>query len=157
VARRRPRRGDRPTFLLFDYSYRPASVYEEQAVAWAAASGVRSADEDLLAPDPYNTCDDWCAARVQATEARLEALPATSSSSSRITFRCARTSPCCRGFRDFRSGAALRPDERVAPAVQHRSSRLRTPASAIDEGDRSACDSMKCRWDIRSSGTSRRP
>ena len=27
------------------------------------ASGVRSADEDLLAPDPYTSCDDWCAAR----------------------------------------------------------------------------------------------
>jgi hypothetical protein len=37
---------------------------------------VRSADEDLLAPDPYPRCDEWCAARVAATEARLESLPA---------------------------------------------------------------------------------
>ena len=70
-----PTRAIVPTFLLFDYSYRPASVSREDAIAWAAASGVRSADEDLLAPDPYNTRDDWCDARVQATEARLKALP----------------------------------------------------------------------------------
>ena len=70
-----PTRAIVPTFLLFDYSFRPASVPREEAVAWAAASGVRSADEQLLAPDPYATCDDWCAARVAATEARLAALP----------------------------------------------------------------------------------
>jgi 3',5'-cyclic AMP phosphodiesterase CpdA len=70
-----PTRAIVPTFLLFDYSFRPASVSREQAVAWAAESGVRSNDEDLLAPDPYATRDDWCAARVEATEARLAALP----------------------------------------------------------------------------------
>jgi 3',5'-cyclic AMP phosphodiesterase CpdA len=67
-----------PTFVLFDYSFRPDTVAREDAVAWAAASGVRSADEDLLAPDPYATMDDWCAARVAATEARLDRLPANS-------------------------------------------------------------------------------
>ena len=70
-----PTRAIVPTFLLFDYSYRPASVTRADAVAWAEASGVRSADEDLLAPDPYATRDDWCAARLEATEARLAALP----------------------------------------------------------------------------------
>jgi hypothetical protein len=65
-----------PVFTLFDYSFRPASIPREAAVAWAAESGVRSADEDLLAPDPHSTCDDWCAARVAATEARLAAVPA---------------------------------------------------------------------------------
>ena len=64
-----------PAFTLFDYSFRPPAVARDEAVAWAAASGVRSADEDLLAPDPFATCDDWCAARVAATEARLTALP----------------------------------------------------------------------------------
>ncbi len=67
-----------PTFVLFDYSFRPASVTREQAIAWAAATGVRSADEDLLASDPYPTRDEWCAARVEATEARLDRLPADS-------------------------------------------------------------------------------
>lgn len=64
-----------PTFVLFDYSFRPDSVTREGAVAWAAESGVRSADEDLLAPDPYVTRDAWCAARVAVTEARLDRLP----------------------------------------------------------------------------------
>ncbi len=70
-----PLRATVPTFLLFDYSFRPDHIAREDAVAWAAASGVRSADEDLLAPDPYPTCDEWCAARVAATESRLDALP----------------------------------------------------------------------------------
>jgi len=65
-----------PTFTLFDYSFRPDHVTREDAVAWAAESGVRSVDEDLLASNPYPTCDDWCAARVAATEERLDALPA---------------------------------------------------------------------------------
>ena len=63
-----------PAFTLFDYSFRPASVARDDAVAWAAASGIRSADEDLLAPDPFATRDEWCAARVAATETRLAAL-----------------------------------------------------------------------------------
>ncbi len=70
-----PLRAIVPTFLLFDYSFRPDDIAREDAVAWAAASGVRSADEDLLAPDPHSTCDEWCAARVAATESRLDALP----------------------------------------------------------------------------------
>lgn len=71
-----PSRAIVPAFTLFDYSFRPASVPREAAVAWAAESGVRSADEDLLAPDPFDRCDDWCAERVAATEQRLAALPA---------------------------------------------------------------------------------
>ena len=71
-----PTRAIVPIFTLFDYSFRPDSVSRDEAVAWAAESGVRSADEDLLAPDPYPRRDEWCAARVDATEARLAALPA---------------------------------------------------------------------------------
>lgn len=71
-----PTRAIVPTFTLFDYSFRPASVSRDQAIAWAAETGIRSADEELLAPDPYASCDEWCAARVDATEARLAALPA---------------------------------------------------------------------------------
>lgn len=70
-----PPRAIVPTFTLFDYSFRPASVSREGAVAWAAETGVRSADEDLLAPSPYATCDEWCDARVTATESRLAELP----------------------------------------------------------------------------------
>ena len=64
-----------PTFLLYDYSFRPADVPLERAVAWAAETGVRCADEDLLAPDPYPSRDAWCHARVAETEARLRRLP----------------------------------------------------------------------------------
>jgi len=70
-----PARAIVPTFLLFDYSFRPAHVARADAVAWAAESGVRSKDEDLLWPAPFETCDDWCAARIEATEPRLDALP----------------------------------------------------------------------------------
>lgn len=71
-----PLRAIVPTFTLFDYSFRPDHVTRANAVDWAADTGIRSADEELLAPDPYATCDEWCAARVAATEARLDALPA---------------------------------------------------------------------------------
>ncbi|MEW6319721.1 MAG: metallophosphoesterase [Acidobacteriota bacterium] len=64
-----------PTLVLYDYSFRPDHVPEEGAVAWAAEAGVRCADEELLAPDPYPSRQAWCAARVQATRARLDALP----------------------------------------------------------------------------------
>lgn len=70
-----PTRAIIPLFTLFDYSFRPASIARDQAVAWAGETGVRSADETLLASDPHPTRDDWCAARVEATEARLAALP----------------------------------------------------------------------------------
>lgn len=70
-----PTRAIVPAFTLFDYSFRPAEVSRDEAIAWAGETDVRSADEDLLASDPYPTRDDWCAARVEATEARLAALP----------------------------------------------------------------------------------
>jgi 3',5'-cyclic AMP phosphodiesterase CpdA len=70
-----PTRAIVPAFTLFDYSFRPASVRRENAIEWAGNTGVRSVDEDFLAPDPYPTRDEWCAARVEATEARLAALP----------------------------------------------------------------------------------
>jgi 3',5'-cyclic AMP phosphodiesterase CpdA len=64
-----------PMFLLFDYSFRPADVAREDAVAWARASGVVASDETLLSPAPDPTRDAWCHARCDATEARLLALP----------------------------------------------------------------------------------
>lgn len=70
-----PTRAIVPAFTLFDYSFRPATVSRDHAVEWAAETGVRSADEDLLASHPYPRCDEWCAARVAATETRLASLP----------------------------------------------------------------------------------
>ncbi|MGE0865473.1 MAG: metallophosphoesterase, partial [Vicinamibacterales bacterium] len=53
-----PLRAVVPTFTLFDYSFRPVHVTRENAIDWAADAGIRSADEDLLAPDPYSNCDE---------------------------------------------------------------------------------------------------
>ncbi|MGE3275438.1 MAG: metallophosphoesterase [Vicinamibacterales bacterium] len=63
-----------PTFVLYDYSFRPDHVPRDEALAWAAETGIRCRDEDLLAPDPYPTRDAWCDARVADTEARLAAI-----------------------------------------------------------------------------------
>ncbi|HWM88101.1 MAG TPA: metallophosphoesterase [Kofleriaceae bacterium] len=63
-----------PLFLLYDYSFRPDSVPFERALDWAAESGVACADEAVLHPDPYPTREAWCAARCDATEARLAAV-----------------------------------------------------------------------------------
>ena len=65
-----------PLFLLFDYSFRPADVPREDAVAWAKASGVVASDETALPFDPWPSRDAWCHARCDLTAARLAALPA---------------------------------------------------------------------------------
>jgi 3',5'-cyclic AMP phosphodiesterase CpdA len=64
-----------PAFALYDYSFRPDEVPGDRAVTWASAAGILSADERLLHPFPFASCVDWCAARVEATEARLSAIP----------------------------------------------------------------------------------
>ena len=64
-----------PMFLLFDYSFRPATVPADQAVAWARESGVVCGDEILLDPHPWISRAAWCHARCAATEARLRELP----------------------------------------------------------------------------------
>jgi 3',5'-cyclic AMP phosphodiesterase CpdA len=65
-----------PMFLLYDYSFRPADVAFEDAVAWSRSSGVLCADERLIDPAPFASRAAWCHARTEATEARLDALPA---------------------------------------------------------------------------------
>ncbi|QIJ65739.1 metallophosphoesterase [Streptomyces sp. JB150] len=65
-----------PLFLLYDYSFLPEGcATKEEGLAYAHRTGVVCNDEYLLHPDPYPTRDDWCRARVAATEARLAALP----------------------------------------------------------------------------------
>ena len=66
-----------PLFVPYDYSFRPAGVALEDAVAWAAASGVMCSDEILLKPAPHASIVDWCAERVRISEARLERAAAT--------------------------------------------------------------------------------
>lgn len=63
-----------PMFLLYDYSFRPADVAEEDALAWARAGGVRCADEQFLAAEPFASRSQWCRTRCEETEARLAAL-----------------------------------------------------------------------------------
>lgn len=70
-----PRTAIASTFVLYDYSFRPDDVAREGAVAWAAETGVRCADEDLLAPHPFESRDAWCRARVAFSEQRLSAVP----------------------------------------------------------------------------------
>jgi hypothetical protein len=61
-----------PMFLLYDYTFRPDDIPAERAVAWAGESGVMCADEELLDPRPFASRADWCRARCQATEQRIE-------------------------------------------------------------------------------------
>ncbi|MCB9675128.1 MAG: metallophosphoesterase [Alphaproteobacteria bacterium] len=63
-----------PLFLLYDYSFAPDGLSPREAVKWAAASRIMASDETYLHPDPYPTREDWCRARLAATEARLAAL-----------------------------------------------------------------------------------
>ncbi|HXG89188.1 MAG TPA: metallophosphoesterase [Vicinamibacterales bacterium] len=71
-----PRTAIVPTFALYNYTFRPDRIATaDAAVAWAAAAGVRCADEDLLSPAPYESRQAWSAARVTETEARLSAIP----------------------------------------------------------------------------------
>ncbi len=62
-----------PIFVLYDYSFRPDEVPAEQAVSWAAETGVVCSDEELLHPDPYSSRSAWCLDRVRYTEQRLQA------------------------------------------------------------------------------------
>jgi predicted phosphodiesterase len=70
-----PRTAIVPTFGLYDYSFRPDHVAADEAVAWAAETDVRCADEDLLSPDPFPTRQAWCASLIAHAEQRLQAVP----------------------------------------------------------------------------------
>jgi len=65
-----------PMFLLFDYSFRPADIPVDGAVRWARDAGIGSGDEQMLDPSPWASIADWCRARCDATEVRLNALQA---------------------------------------------------------------------------------
>lgn len=61
-----------PLFLLYDYTFRPPGTStKEEALAAAYAAGIVCTDEQFLGHEPYASRDDWCRARVAATEARL--------------------------------------------------------------------------------------
>ncbi|HSR87021.1 MAG TPA: metallophosphoesterase [Streptosporangiaceae bacterium] len=65
-----------PLFVLYDYSFRPASAASPaDGLARAHSDGVVSRDERWLHPDPFPSRAAWCADRVAKTERRLAALP----------------------------------------------------------------------------------
>lgn len=61
-----------PLFLLYDYTFRPPHLSQQESLAKAYEAEVVCADEMLLHPDPYPGRDDWCRARVAETERRLQ-------------------------------------------------------------------------------------
>ncbi|TNE92688.1 MAG: metallophosphoesterase [Deltaproteobacteria bacterium] len=64
-----------PLFLLYDYTFSPDGYGPDEARAWAREDNIVCVDERLLHPDPHPTREAWCAARLEATAARLDALP----------------------------------------------------------------------------------
>jgi predicted phosphodiesterase len=64
-----------PMFLLYDYTFRPDDVPVSHSIAWALEAGLLCTDEAVLYPDPYPSRAAWCAARCEATRARLDQLP----------------------------------------------------------------------------------
>ncbi|RIV39106.1 metallophosphoesterase family protein [Micromonospora radicis] len=65
-----------PLFVLYDYSFlAPGASTKAESLRIAERSGVVCTDEFLLHPEPYDSREAWCAARVAYTERRLAALP----------------------------------------------------------------------------------
>ncbi|MEA2561348.1 MAG: hypothetical protein QOH06_2852 [Acidobacteriota bacterium] len=61
-----------PTFVLYDYTFRPDGIDSvEGAIAWAAEENLLCSDEVLLHPDPHRSREAWCEQRVRQTEPRL--------------------------------------------------------------------------------------
>ena len=64
-----------PTFLLYDYSWRPEGARsQEEALEMAYNTGVVCSDERLLHPDPWPSREAWCWSRIDETEQRLASL-----------------------------------------------------------------------------------
>jgi len=64
-----------PLFLLYDYSFRPDNISQEDAVLWAKQTGIVCSDEYYLEPTPYSSKQAWCSARCEYSEQRLHELP----------------------------------------------------------------------------------
>jgi predicted phosphodiesterase len=60
-----------PLFLLYDYTFRPPWIAEEDAVPWAREHGLLCTDEWLLSPAPHASRQEWCRARIALSEERL--------------------------------------------------------------------------------------
>ena len=149
-----PLRAIVPTFTLFDYSFRPDHVAREDAVAWAAETGVRSADEDLLAPDPY--------ADLRRLVRRPRRGHRSAAGRAAAGGEADRRQPLPAAARPGRAAAhsalldLVRNDahQRLASPLQLRDGRLRATCTCARRARSTASSSKRCRWAIRSSGTS---
>jgi 3',5'-cyclic AMP phosphodiesterase CpdA len=64
-----------PLFLLYDYTFLPSgAATKDQGLDIASAAGVMCTDEIFLHHDPYPTREAWCAARIESTRRRLDAI-----------------------------------------------------------------------------------
>jgi hypothetical protein len=62
-----------PLFVLYDYTFRPpGAVSKAEALHVASEAQILGADERMLHPDPHPSREDWCAARLEYTRARLD-------------------------------------------------------------------------------------
>jgi len=67
-----------PLFLLYDYTFLPPGVDNQaDALALAYRTGVVCTDEKFLHPDPYPSREAWCAARLDYSRQRLDAVSTT--------------------------------------------------------------------------------
>lgn len=59
-------------FLLYAYTFlAPGTTTRAESLEKVHEAGIVCMDEFFLHPDPYPTWQDWCAARIEATERRL--------------------------------------------------------------------------------------
>jgi 3',5'-cyclic AMP phosphodiesterase CpdA len=65
-----------PLFILYDYSYDFAApgLTKAQRLRVAERRGVVCSDEFLLHPDPYDSIEQWCAARLEYSRRRLDSI-----------------------------------------------------------------------------------
>jgi 3',5'-cyclic AMP phosphodiesterase CpdA len=64
-----------PLFTLYDYSFRtPTAADKTASLAQAYDAGVVCTDEFMLHPEPYESREQWCWARIAETERRLAAV-----------------------------------------------------------------------------------
>ncbi len=64
-----------PMTLLYDYSFRPEHVADEDVISWAKESGVMCRDEHLIhtgAHKEIRSIKEWCHSRINYTRQRLE-------------------------------------------------------------------------------------
>lgn len=66
-----------PMFLLYDYSFRPAHIPQNEALNWAMESNVMCSDEVLILPQPHLDLPAWCKQRIEYTQNRLNKIKLT--------------------------------------------------------------------------------